>query len=510
MKTPSQRFEALDPILDAPDSPVTVWLKRHPVWTLVIIAALCRILAALFAKGFMIPDDHFLTIEVADAWLKGENTWYTGKIPMRGILYPYTVTALMWALKQLTITAPDTVMFFIRLTHALWSLLTIPLIYHAVKRFSDEKTAFTAGLIGAVFYLMPFMAVRNLPEVLCQPPILAGLILADCALRADERGLAKKFFAAGILLGLGFLLRYQNVVFPLAALLYITLKRRWKAGAYLTLGALIMTGILAVIDGLSYSGFQFTPLNLLRFQASHVQSYVTNPVYTHFTTILLAFIPPFSFLMVWFIIRAARKAPVMFWAAFGFLLIHSLIPQKQERFILPLFPVLVTLGMIGYAGSITQGKRWMRGLWVWFWAVNTVLLIITTFNYSQKARVESLVRLGKIPDAAKVIILSPDHPVNPPWFYLDGEIETTLLRSWDAFDGIAPHLIQERRARPEEDYYVVIFTHKPLEHYIERIETKLGLLEQVDHIKPSLVDALLHFMNPRHNHSKEAYIFRWD
>jgi len=68
-------------------------------------------LAVIYAKGFMAPDDHFLTIEIADGWLKGFNNWYTNKPPMRGILYPYLVTASMWILKQVSITAPEAVMF---------------------------------------------------------------------------------------------------------------------------------------------------------------------------------------------------------------------------------------------------------------------------------------------------------------------------------------------------------------------------------------------------------------
>lgn len=489
---------------------VAKWVGEHPVWTLVIIAGVLRLMAVAFAKGYMAVDDHFLTIEIADGWLNGINQWYTDKPPMRGIMYPYIVAANMWVLGRLSITGPDAVMFFIRLTHGLWSLITIPLIYIAVKRYAGDRSAFVAGLMGAVFFIMPFMSVRNLAEFVCQPVILGGLIMADFALKREGNEKPFNWVLCGILLGLGFMLRFQNSVILIAVFFYLLLRGRWRYAGLFTLGVAVILALETIIDLLSYPGFQLPYVNLLKFQAGHISSYVTNPFYTHFGTILLAFIPPFSFIFVWWVIRGVRKMPVMFWAVLFFLLIHSIIPQKQERFILPILPALIVLGMIGAAGSAAAAKRWMKWLWGWFWTLNTILLIITTLNYSQKARVESLIQLSQVPDLGKVVVINTDHPMNPPRYYLNQDAEICVVHHWSQLEPLADSLKAERTKGLSKSIYLVVYTHKPLSHYLEKIEKQFFPLIQTHHIKPSLVDALLHFMNPEHNHSKEAYIYKWE
>jgi hypothetical protein len=118
---------------------------------------------------------------------------------------------------------------------------------------------------------------------------------------------------------------------------------------------------------------QFPYLNLLHFQSQHVRSYVTNPFYVHFTTILLAFIPPFSFLLIWWIVLSRKKLTIMFWATLTFLLVHWLIPQKQERFLLPILPEIIVLGLVGAGESVLQGKKWVVWFWRWLWSVNFII-----------------------------------------------------------------------------------------------------------------------------------------
>jgi hypothetical protein len=55
----------------------------------------------------MVSDDHFLTIEIANGWLHGINNWYPDKPPTRGIIYPYSITAFMWLLKQFSLVQPQ-------------------------------------------------------------------------------------------------------------------------------------------------------------------------------------------------------------------------------------------------------------------------------------------------------------------------------------------------------------------------------------------------------------------
>ncbi len=154
-------------------------IGRHPLMSLMLIAGILRLLAVIFAKGYMASDDHFLVIEIADGWLNGINRWSVGKPPQRSILYPYSVTAIMWLLKQISVTKPDMVMYVVRFVHALWSMTLIPILYYGVKRFADEKTAFTAGLMGAGVFLLSFLWGGNFVGILGLPGKLAGKIFTE-------------------------------------------------------------------------------------------------------------------------------------------------------------------------------------------------------------------------------------------------------------------------------------------------------------------------------------------
>ena len=78
-------------------------------------------------------------------------------------------------LKILNISDPAVKMFFVRLLHAIYSLLVVFLGYKITKKIDGEKSAIGVGLLLAIFWFFPILSVHNLVEFVCIPPILAGL-----------------------------------------------------------------------------------------------------------------------------------------------------------------------------------------------------------------------------------------------------------------------------------------------------------------------------------------------
>ncbi len=71
-------------------------IHRHPLVSLLIIAAILRLFAVIFAKGYMASDDHFLVIRVVWNWLNNIPTWFRDDTPIaRGIVYQYSIYVLM-------------------------------------------------------------------------------------------------------------------------------------------------------------------------------------------------------------------------------------------------------------------------------------------------------------------------------------------------------------------------------------------------------------------------------
>jgi 4-amino-4-deoxy-L-arabinose transferase-like glycosyltransferase len=107
----------------------------------------------------------------------------------------------------------------VRLVHALWSLVVVRSGYRIALRISgNERIAWNAGLLLALFYFMPFLAVRQLVEVACIPLLMLGterLLGAEPhhVPEKDRAAAPRTIFLAGVLLGLAVNVRFQTLFF---------------------------------------------------------------------------------------------------------------------------------------------------------------------------------------------------------------------------------------------------------------------------------------------------------
>lgn len=486
--------------------------REHPVITILLAGGVLRLLAVIFSPGYMASDDHFLVIRPAWDWLNGRMTWLEDGVPIkRGILYPYVIYALLGAMNWIGLHDTGAQMFVIRFLHATWSMTLIPLVYFFIRQYADRRVALIGGLIAATHFIMPFMAVRNLVEVISQPLVLAGLFLLENAAREERDGSNRLgAFLGGILLGASFMLRIQTAVFGVAAVMVLLVRRRWRDAGYAALGGLVMLLIEGLVDYLSFGYFLSSVLHSLYGQSQIIHEYVTSPWWTYIATITAVLIPPIGVLAWYFFERAAKHVPVSFWATAAFLLVHSIIPQKQERFLLPAFGVLIVLMMIGYSRTHLRHRKIMKWFWVVFWVLNLLLLPIGTFNYSQKARVEPLKQLGRMEGVGGVIVVTVEHPQWLPYYYmrLPGDDFYYVMKEEQLANlrEVIDNGEQSRHLPPPT--HLLLLSHVGPEEYLPKLEAQLGPLQQVFYTGPSLADRLLHMMNPRFNHSKQSWVFR--
>lgn len=472
-----------------------------------MIAGTLRLLAVIFARGYMASDDHFLVIQVVWDWLNGIPTWFRDATPIpRGVVYQYAIYALMWLLKSIGITDPSAVMVVNRLIHAMWSMTIIPLIYFALKYFTDQRAAWYGGLLASIYFLMPFFSVRNMIEVVCQPLVFAGIILIEVELKRQSR--SSRMFFGGILLGAAFMVRIQTAVCPMAVFFVLLAMRKWKELLSFSLGALTMLLIQGLIDYISWGMFLSSVFHTLSFQSKMIHAYVTNVWYTHLLTILGILIPPFSLLLIPWTAATIKKLPVSFWAVVAFIVVHSLIPQKQERYLLPILPMLIFLLTAGWSMVKWRDHGIVRGLWKWMWAVNIILLPITTLNYSQKARVEPLVILDHTPNVNKIVVDATRKLVWLPNYYCQKPLSDFqyIFKETD-YDTLSERFKALTSVQLHPYTHAIIFSDHDPEPQRKRLEAILGKLTLEKHIRPSLADWLLHKANPGYNHSKESWLY---
>jgi len=488
--------------------------EDKPLTLILFIAFVVRLIAVIFSKGFGMYDDHFVIIETAQDWVNGTNNWFNrGNEILRNIVYP-GINYLWFYFSDhiLGLTNPQFKMFIVRLFHALFSLLIVSLSYKITLILSDKKNARLVAIILALFWPLAFFSVRNLVEVVCIPPILAGFyyILKN----KETKNISKYLFVAGLMAGLSMTIRYQMAIYIAGIWLVLLSQKDWKALVWFAMGVLAITSVtMGIIEYFAW-GVPFNSLyNFISYNLANEYSYVTQPWYNYILLILGIFIPPISFFFVVGFARSYKKYALLFWPTLMFLVSHSYFANKQERFIIPMLPFIIILGTIGWneyiktSSFLSKKRKLIKYSWIWFWVINSILLMLFTFTYGKKNRVESLYYLSKKDNINSIIWENNKGGlVVPPKFYLKKQIPIFMLPSSKSLEKLE---IEIKNYKVDFPDYIVFLGVTEIEKRVKEFKTYFNknlVLETT--INPSLIDYILHKMNPRHNINQTSNIYR--
>ncbi|MBX2979361.1 MAG: glycosyltransferase family 39 protein [Flavobacteriales bacterium] len=478
---------------------------RQPLAALTLIALVPRLVAAFFSGGYFAHDDHFLIIEAAGSWVDGFDynywlPWNQGENP-RPSGHSYVYVGLHFlvfsALKALGMSDPKSMMVVVRLLHALWSLVVVRTGYRIALRLSDPAIAWHTGLFLALFYFMPFLAVRNLVEVACIPFLMLG---AWQLVKRDQAPGLREVLLAGIWIGLAINIRFQTIFFAAGPGLALLLQRRlWPAVVYglgLALPLLVLQG---GIDQFLW-GRPFAELGeYVLYNLNNTTTYGQLPWYNYLLLLLGIYIPFFSVAVVFGYFR--RTSPLLLWLpVLLFLAIHSYFPNKQERFLFPIIPLFFVLGHVAWEQWRTTSRWWQarpklwRGLLGFTWAINSVVLVVLVFSSSKQSRVDAMYLLRDAGDVRGLVIedTHEQDPPMPPLFYL-GKWDVLQIPYTDTTVALGP-LVESAGARKPD--IVLFFGVEDLDRRMAHVAEQVGPLQEIGRAKPGLVDRIVHWLNP--------------
>jgi hypothetical protein len=487
-----------------------LWQQR-PLALTVALAALLRLVAALASRGFAFSDDHYEVVAVAQGWLDGGREWLGHPGAWRSLLYPGLHWAVFGALQAAGVADPQAKMLVVRLLHGAWSLLTVVYGYRLAGALAGPGAARLAGLLLAAFWYAPFIGVRDLAEVVCQPPLVATLWLA---VRRPGGPHPRDLLAAGLWSGLAFALRFQAAIVPAALGGVLLVRREARSALALAAGfALAATALQGGSDWLGYGRPFSSLLAYVAFNADprNVAQFPRGPWYQYLGTLAGVLIPPTSVLLLYGAARAARRAPQVLWPTLAFLVLHSAYPGKQERFLLPVLPLVLVLVAIGAevlaaeSAWVQRHRRVVRGLWTWFWAVNALLLVVFTTYYPKAARIEPLAFLHRQPDVRAVVVAPGERePPRAPVFYLGKPVPVYLWPAGASVEDLAAQL----RGGGAWPSYLLLSDDAHREERLAALGRLFPHLELVRSFRPSPLDWLLWRMNPRHNVNLTTRLYR--
>ena len=519
-------------------SSISAAVLQRPLFFILLFAFGVRLIAVLFAQGFMMHDDHFLTIEPSSSWAAGKN--FNGWLPGIGNNNPHPepisffylggLFLLFKAFHFLGLDNPESQMYLMRFIHALYSLLVVYYGFKITELLSNRKNAIQAGFLLAFIAILPNFSVRNLVELVCVPPLMAGfyLLIQHVSFKnirlvarvisattldrpnTNAKAMRALIFAA-LLMGMAVGIRYQTGLLVALVGLILLIFHSFRYAFLFGVVSFGMFFLTQIDDVLLWGGEPFQHLKgYFQYNTTNANNYPGSSI-AYLSFIAIFILPPISLFLVTGFFREWRKQLLFVLPVTGFVLFHIWYPNRQERFILPALPFVVMIGVIGWNALIDKSKFWMnnkkllRGSWVFFWTVNTIVMLTLCFTYSKKCRVESMSYLFKQGDCRN-FALEYTHIESGsmlPQFY--SGIWTTYYY-WKKGDNPSEYIlnmhhdeeetINDLQPRLEPNYYL-FYDDTNLEDRVAKIREHYPDITFLTTVESGWFDQLLNRLNPK-------------
>jgi len=496
------------------------FFRAYPLVSVLLAALAARLLAGIWSQGFIHSDDHFDTIAVAWDWLQG-GLWgddgylrwkhklsdTIGRFP----LYTLSLWAEMKLCQWLGMTSLSSMMYPIRFSHLLISLLPVWAVFTVVRQVTgSDRWAVIGGLMVGFHFAGPFLGARNLIEVVGGNIWIVAIALLYIYRRDPG---ARWLYLAGLATGLAWMIRFQIAfaVLPVPLILWWETKRLRVAVQYsvAVAGVILISGF---IDWWLLGRFAGSSLTYLSMNAGYGALYSTIP-FLYPVLFLLLLVPPFSFLVVYTAFRPAflREHLILVTSTATFLAIHWLHPHQQERFILPMLPVFLLIAVLALWHYCRDSIKnpfagvWLRRIIGVSIVINLVLVVAATFAYGHKGMIEPLKWFETNAPEARVMFVQPEIKRWVPIEYGGQSLSRTYLRRWGDLDRFTVDSVSPSAF----DFFVIYPKHSDnLAGYLDSLQTRFGRLEPVFQVEPSYYDQTLHLLNRRHNDNFDAHIYR--
>ena len=161
------------------------FLRRN--WIIILIwfvALVIRILAAVFSKGYIHPDEHYQSIEVAYKEVFG-----FGKIPWefidgaRSWVYPYIVIVIFKIMIFFGASNIETILIGVRLFSGLMSMITVIVAYFFGKKLYSKFIGIIASGFVAIWFDFVFWSTRTMTDSIAMNFFFLAAYLVYCIIQ---------------------------------------------------------------------------------------------------------------------------------------------------------------------------------------------------------------------------------------------------------------------------------------------------------------------------------------
>ena len=480
--------------------------NKHPMGSILLVAFIVRMFSVVFAQGYGMHDDHFLIVETSRSWASGWDFqgWLQNSPSGHSFTYPIMMLALFKTLMFLGLNDLLTQMYIVRFLHACLSLLTVYFAYKIVFKASNErKMANITGWILALLWCLPWLSVRNLVEIVSMPFLLWSTWLYF----RNSNPNTKDAVLSGIVMGIAMAFRYQIIFFIGGFGLAMLIMKQYKNAVFWSVAVILLFSLTQISDLFVWKRPFAEMQAYIEYNLYNSGQYPQGGFFKYFGVLLGVLVPPISVFLLFGFFYGYKRL-VLFLPSFAFLLFHSIFPNKQERFIFPIIPFVVILGVIGLNNFLIKHitnikfKKIIRICVYISLILNVILLVPVTLHYSKRSRVETMAYMSKYAPDVKSFIYE-DTPKND-YVKMPRIYSNQSIRQFNIYS--ANNNVKDSLFNPEPAF--VLFTNRTnLQNRVAYMRKAYPNLEYETTIKPSPLDFLMQKIN-RHNHNFTYIIYR--
>jgi hypothetical protein len=325
--------------------------------TLLILLALAlglRLAGIVLFPSIHHPDENFQLLEQAHriAFGYGVVPWEF-RDGIRSPVLPYLLAGMFWVAEQL-FGGPEGYIVVARSALACVTLIGVAAVYRMGQRTSPTH-ALIAGLVAATWFELVYFAPRPLTEAVATTFLLTALSLSTI----DSEHLSfRRLFAIGLCIGLALMLRVHLAPGLLVVAIWIggrDVLGRWLPMA---LGGIIPLLVFGAADwaywGVPFSSYvEALRIDLFDDKASKYGVELPSFFFTQLFDVWAGVVP----LMLGLIVLRWRTSAMWLAAALAIIAVHSAIPHKEYRFVIPAYACLVVVAAMGSADLIERLRK---------------------------------------------------------------------------------------------------------------------------------------------------------
>jgi GPI mannosyltransferase 3 len=325
-------------------------LDWRAVAAILIAAAIPRIALAVEDHGIFWPDEIFQSLEQAHRVVFGY-----GFIPWefqegaRSWLFPGMFVLLWRVAGGVGVHSAIALVVLAKLLMVALALVGVYATIRIAERLGGATAGALAGLLAATFPASLIFGHRCMAEMASGPVLAVAVLLW---LDGDRR----RMLLAGLVASSAIFLRYQNglVTIGLLVALLVSARRR-EALAFVVGGAVGLLGG-EILDWITWGAPFHSLLAYLRYNMGRSAtygvsswSYYLGTAWSSTGVSLLAIVVG--------LIAAWHRARALVVVAVGFVVVHSFVPHKEYRFLMPVVPLVLAVSAVGLQAMLERFRR---------------------------------------------------------------------------------------------------------------------------------------------------------